>query len=77
MTVMLGMEALPDWNAAVRLPSNFQHLYAANASMAGFLPGEEVRVADLFYGALLPSGRTPAWTSPPPSAARSRPLWSG
>lgn len=56
MTVMLGMEALPDWNATVRLPSNFQSLYAANASMAGFLSGEEVRVADLFYGALLPSG---------------------
>ncbi len=34
----------------------FPKLYAQEASMAGFLPGEKVTYRDLLYGALLPSG---------------------
>ncbi len=31
-------------------------LYLANATVAGFLPGEKVRIDDLMYGLILPSG---------------------
>lgn len=34
----------------------FPALYKADASMAGFQPGETVTVRDLLYGAMLPSG---------------------
>lgn len=57
MTVLLATEALPDLDAPVTLPEDiFPALYAADASMAGFKPGEEVTVRDLLYGAMLPSG---------------------
>lgn len=57
MTVLLAAENLPDLDAPVTLADEiFPPLWAANASMAGFLPGETVTVRDLMYGALLPSG---------------------
>ena len=57
MTVLLAAENLPDLDAPVTLEEEiFPPLWAANASMAGFLPGETVTVRDLMYGALLPSG---------------------
>ena len=34
----------------------FSGLYEQDATQAGFQPGEEVRVIDLLYGAMLPSG---------------------
>lgn len=57
MTVLLATEALQDLDTPVTLPEDiFPALYAADASMAGFKPGEEVTVRDLLYGAVLPSG---------------------
>ena len=57
MTVLLATEALPDLDTPVTLPKDiFPALYKADASMAGFQPGETVTVRDLLYGAMLPSG---------------------
>ena len=57
MTVLLATEALPDLDTPVTLPEDiFPALYKADASMAGFQPGETVTVRDLLYGAMLPSG---------------------
>ena len=57
MTAIVAIEELPDLKEEIKLTnSTFQGLYEADASMAGFQPGEKVRVIDLLYGALLPSG---------------------
>lgn len=57
MTVLLGVEQLSDLDAPVTLdPDIYPDLWADNASMAGFEPGETVTVRDLLYGSLLPSG---------------------
>ena len=57
MTVLLALETLPDLDATLTVPEEiFGDLWAANASMAGFQPGEEAAVQDLAYGAMLPSG---------------------
>ena len=57
MTVLLATEALSDLDTPVTLPEDiFPALYKADASMAGFQPGETVTVRDLLYGAMLPSG---------------------
>ena len=57
MTVIIAIENLPDLQQKIELsPSLFQPLYRADASMAGFQPGEKVREIDLLYGAMLPSG---------------------
>lgn len=57
MTVLLAVETLPDLDEPVTLPEEiFPALYGADASMAGFVPGETVTVRDLLYGAILPSG---------------------
>ena len=57
MTVLLATEVLPDLDTPVTLPEDiFPALYKADASMAGFQPGETVTVRDLLYGAMLPSG---------------------
>lgn len=57
MTVLLAVEELPELDELVTLPEEiFTSLYAENASMAGFCPGETVTVRDLLYGAMLPSG---------------------
>jgi D-alanyl-D-alanine carboxypeptidase (penicillin-binding protein 5/6) len=57
MTAIVAIENLPDLQKKVCLSSSiFQPLYKADASRAGFLPGEKVRAIDLLYGALLPSG---------------------
>ena len=57
MTVIVAIENLPDLNEKIRFArSIFDGLYEANASMAGFQPGEEVRVIDLLNGVMLPSG---------------------
>lgn len=57
MTALVAIENIADLQAPIILPKQiFPDLSAANASMAGFLPGEEVPALDLLYGTLLPSG---------------------
>ena len=57
MTAAVVIENIPDLQKKIELPSSiFQPLYKADASMAGFQPGEKVRAIDLLYGAMLPSG---------------------
>ncbi|MBR0598025.1 D-alanyl-D-alanine carboxypeptidase family protein [Sinanaerobacter chloroacetimidivorans] len=57
MTAIVAIENLPDLKGEIKLTNSmFQGLYEANASMAGFQPGEQVRAIDLLYGVMLPSG---------------------
>lgn len=57
MTAIVAIEHLTDLKEEIVLNNNmFQELYEADASMAGFKPGELVNATDLLYGALLPSG---------------------
>lgn len=57
MTAIVALENIDNLNKRISLDeSMFESLYAANASMAGFEPGEEVKALDLLYGILLPSG---------------------
>lgn len=57
MTALLAIESLPDLDQTVTVPAEiFNDLWAENASLAGFAPGEAVPLRDLLYGAMLPSG---------------------
>ena len=57
MTAIVAIENLPDLMEEIELTNSaFQGLYEADASMAGFQPGELVRAIDLLYGVMLPSG---------------------
>ncbi len=57
MTVLVAVEEIDDLGDCIELPEDiFPELYASNASLAGFEPGEEVSAKDLLYGSLLPSG---------------------
>lgn len=57
MTAVVAIESAKDLDQTIRVPHDFfPELYSQNASMAGFLPGEEVRYIDLLYGVMLPSG---------------------
>ncbi|MDF2934609.1 MAG: D-alanyl-D-alanine carboxypeptidase [Chryseobacterium sp.] len=57
MTAIVAIENLPDLKGEIKLTNaTFQGLYEADASMAGFQPGEQVRAIDLLYGVMLPSG---------------------
>ena len=57
MTAIVAIENLPDLKEEIKLTnSTFQELYEADASMAGFQPGEQVKAIDLLYGVMLPSG---------------------
>ena len=57
MTALCAIERIGDLEKAFSLPEEaFAGLYEADASQAGFLPGERVRAIDLLYGAILPSG---------------------
>lgn len=57
MTAILAIENTQDMEEVMTLPMDFfSKLYIENASMAGFQPGEQVRLKDLLYGMLLPSG---------------------
>jgi D-alanyl-D-alanine carboxypeptidase (penicillin-binding protein 5/6) len=57
MTAIVAIENLPDLKEKIKLTnSTFRGLYEAEASMAGFQPGEQVRAIDLLYGVMLPSG---------------------
>ncbi|MEY9976517.1 D-alanyl-D-alanine carboxypeptidase family protein [Lysinibacillus sp. RC79] len=57
MTVLVAIENIPNLQEKILLPKSiFKNLYEENASMAGFLPNEEVTAEDLLYGSMLPSG---------------------
>jgi D-alanyl-D-alanine carboxypeptidase (penicillin-binding protein 5/6) len=57
MTAIVAIENSSDLKEKIKLTnSTFQGLYKADASMAGFQPGEQVRAMDLLYGVMLPSG---------------------
>ena len=57
MTAVLAIEALPDLEREILIENRmWAGLIEANASVAGFLPGETPTVKDLLYGVLLPSG---------------------
>lgn len=57
MTAVLTLEHTNELSDFTTVPPGiFERLYAEEASMAGFLPGEKVRYIDLLYGMLLPSG---------------------
>ncbi|ODA40042.1 D-alanyl-D-alanine carboxypeptidase [Desulfosporosinus sp. BG] len=57
MTAIVAIENLSNLKEEIKLTnSTFQGLYGADASMAGFLPGEQVKAIDLLYGVMLPSG---------------------
>lgn len=57
MTALIAVEETEDMDGTMVLPSDyFSELYEENASMAGFLPGEQANLRDLLYGILLPSG---------------------
>ncbi len=57
MTAIVAIENISDINEKIVMPEDiFPELYEENASMAGYLPGEEVSAIDALYGAMLPSG---------------------
>jgi len=57
MTAIVAIENLPDLKEEIKLTNaTFEGLYKADASMAGFQPGEQVKAIDLLYGVMLPSG---------------------
>lgn len=57
MTAVVALENLNNLNKSVKLNEKmYSGIYAADAMVAGFLPNEEVRVLDLLYGLILPSG---------------------
>ena len=57
MTAIVVLENIDDLNEKIFLRTEmFYDLYTSNATVAGFLPNEEVRAIDLLYGLILPSG---------------------
>lgn len=57
MTVYTALQHIGNLQESVLVPASiFSKLEKEQASMAGFLPNEEVTYEDLIYGALLPSG---------------------
>jgi len=57
MTAIVALEHLIDLDETILLGRDvFSCLIGVNASVAGFVAGEEVRAIDLLYGLMLPSG---------------------
>ena len=57
MTLLVAYENITDVKETFTVTSTIiDPLYRANASLAGFSPGETVTVLDLMYGTILPSG---------------------
>lgn len=57
MTAIVAIENLADPDSKFSISQEtYDDLIAADASMAGFLPGEEVGLEDLLYGTMMPSG---------------------
>lgn len=57
MTLIVATENITDLNDTFIMTHDILYpLYLENATMAGFLENEEVKLIDLLYGAILPSG---------------------
>ena len=57
MTALVACEKITDWDATFTMTQDIiDPLFLADATMAGFVHGEEVSMTDLVYGAILPSG---------------------
>ena len=57
MTVLTAIENIKNPDETITMSYDYYDaLYAQDASRAGFEPGEEAKIRDLLYGALLPSG---------------------
>ena len=57
MTAIIALEAFSDLDHEITLSEDiFYALDGQDATQAGFRPGESVRVCDLVYGVMLPSG---------------------
>lgn len=77
MTCIVAVESIDDLESEIRLPEEiFPALYEEGASMAGFLPGEHVKIVDLLYGIILPSGGECSMAvAGVCGRARKKPLW--
>ncbi len=57
MTCIIAIEKIDDIQEVIPVEAGiFPDLYSRDASMAGFLPGEQAKAIDLLYGMILPSG---------------------
>ena len=57
MTVLVAAEQIENWDETFTMTQSIiDPLFLADASMAGFVHGEEVSMTELLYGAVLPSG---------------------
>ena len=57
MTALVACEQITDWDATFTMTQAIiDPLFLYDATMAGFVNGEEINMTDLVYGALLPSG---------------------
>lgn len=57
MTAIVVIEHYEDLEIMIEMPNDmYTYLIEQNASVAGFLAGEKVKILDLLYGVLLPSG---------------------
>ncbi len=57
MTLLVAVENITDFTDTFVMTYEILHpLYLANATIAGFMEGEEVNLEDLLYGTILPSG---------------------
>ena len=57
MTAIVALEAFQIWTGRLTLSEDiFYALDGQDATQAGFQPGESVRIRDLVYGVILPSG---------------------
>ena len=57
MTTIVALEHYEDLEIAIEMPDDmYTYLIEQNASVAGFLAGERVKIIDLLYGVMLPSG---------------------
>ena len=57
MTLAIAAEHIEDWDETITFTDEMlDPLWENEASMAGFVSGEEVTMRDLMYGAALPSG---------------------
>ena len=57
MTVLVAAKHIENWDETFTMTQSIiDPLFLADASMAGFVHGEEVSMTELLYGAVLPSG---------------------
>ena len=57
MTVLVAAEHIENWDETFTMTQSIiDPLFLADASMAGFVHGDEVSMTELLYGAVLPSG---------------------